>query len=69
MGKSDRITMLSVFHEESPMYLGSQQSHEKYARVHGNTYRIETFDFMKHEEKHTLKFYDKIAHILRVILE
>jgi len=51
------------------MYLGSQQSHEKYARVHGNTYRIETFDFMKHEEKHTLKFYDKIAHILRVILE
>jgi len=51
------------------MYIASQESHKKYARIHGCDYRIKTFDFMEHEKEYPFEFYNKIAHIIRVILE
>jgi len=51
------------------MYIASQENHKKYAHIHGYDYKIETFDFMKHEKEYKFKLYNKIAHIIGVLLE
>jgi len=66
---TEKITIVTVFHEQTPLYQASLLNHEQYAKAHGYIYKPMTFDFMIMETGKYRKTYNKIAHLIRETLD
>ncbi|WVN88063.1 uncharacterized protein L203_103262 [Cryptococcus depauperatus CBS 7841] len=63
------VTILTVFHELTPLYLAARANHRQYAETHGYDYRAVDHDYMKDQHVKGRKTYNKIAHLIKVLLE
>jgi hypothetical protein len=63
------ITILTIFHQQTPLFKASLENHESYAKIHGYIYKPVTFDYMKDVQDKGRKSYNKIAHLIRVVME
>jgi len=51
------------------LYLASRANHEQYAKTHGYSYVPVYFDLMNGEKERGQKTYNKIAHLLKTLLQ